>query len=167
VASLRSKILIGTSLILLLATAYVVTAYGRNAYFVAFHKPLNLSLHQTSTKPYVAPTVPTFNVHASISNVALAQGGQQHITISETPGTSTSGYLEIWIESPANKQVYRSDTNGNPTQFTKGQPQTFTYSYMLPKNAPTGTYHVSAIITSSNNQTDYYVNPNFATFTVS
>jgi hypothetical protein len=163
---LRSKILVTASFVLLAATGYIVLAYGEQAYFVAFHKPF----HVPSTDPpkkYVAVVLPKFQMHPAISGHSLKPGDKQHITVTLSTDKAVSGYPEVWIESPAHKQVFRSHSDGAPTQFVKGRSQTFTYSYTLPADSPPGTYHVSAIITSPNSQTDYYVNINFATFTVS
>lgn len=164
---MRAKLLITASLVLLLATTYIVYAYGQSAYFVAFHKPFNANLFQSSTPHYTPQTLPMFQVSPSIASHALMPGGTQKITVSATSDQSVSGYVEAWIESPANKQIFQSPTNGSPTKFVKGTSQTFTYSYTIPRSLPKGTCTVSVIITSVDNFTDYYVNNNFATFTVS
>jgi hypothetical protein len=163
---LRSKILVIASLILLAATGYLVVSYGQQAYFVAFHEPFHMPFSDPPKK-YVAVVLPKFQVQPAISAHSLTRGSNQHITVKVTPDKTVQGYMEVWIENSANKQVFRSPTEGNPTQFVAGKSERFTYDYTLPANAPSGTYHVSAIITSPNSQTDYYVNTNFATFTVS
>lgn len=163
---MHSRVLIAASTVFLIATAYVVVTYGESAYFVAFHKPLHFSLSST-TKPYVAPEVPTFQVKPSIAAASLTPGRTQTISVTITPSSTVSAYVEVWIEGPLHTQVFRSNTDGSPTSFVKGSPQTLTYHYTLPHNLPKGTYTVSAILTSPNNQTDYYVNTNFASFTVS
>lgn len=162
----RSKLLATASLALLIATGYIGAMYGQSAYFVAFHKPFHLSLTSRSVK-YSPPVLPKFQVQTTISSHSLTHGDTQHIALTALPDKTVAGHVEIWIESPGHKQVFRSMTDGSPTRFIKNKLQTFSYSYVLPKNLPPGAYKVSAIITSTNKQTDYYVNNNFATFTVS
>lgn len=163
---MHSKVLFAASALLLIATAYVVGTYGQSAYFVAFHRPLHFGSSNVPTS-YVAPSVPVFHVTPTIAAASLATGNTQTITVATTPESTVSAYVEVWVEGPQHKQVFRSNTDGSPTAFVKGTPQTFSYRYTLPYNLPKGTYTVSAILTSSNNQTDYYVNTNFASFTVS
>lgn len=142
-----------------------MVSYGQSVYFVAFHKPLHLG--SSNTAHYVPPVLPTFQVTQHIVAASLDPGETQKVTVTATPDQSLQGYIEVWIKGPANKQVFQSDTNGAPTQFTKGTTQSYTYTYTVPKNLPKGTYNVSVIITSADTFTDYYVKPNFATFTVS
>jgi len=144
----------------------MVVTYGEQVYFVAFHKPFHVPF-SSPPKKYVAVGLPNFQVHPAILSRSLNPGGKQLMTVTLSTDKTVTGYLEVWVESPAHKQVFRSPSDGAPTQFAKGKPQTFTYSYTLPAGSPPGAYHVSAIITSPNSQTDYYVNSNFATFTVS
>jgi len=162
----RPRLLLIASLVLLTATGYIVGAYGQSAYFVAFHKPFHLSLAHT-TKKYTPPVLPKFRVQPAISSRSLARGDTQRITVTLSSDKAAVGYLEVWIESPAHRQVFRTPSDSTPIQFPAGKTQTFLYTYMLPKNLPSGTYSVSAIVTSANQQTDYYVNNNFATFTLS
>lgn len=163
--ALRSKLLVISSLALLVATVYVVVSYGQSVYFAVFHKPLHIG--SSSTAHYVPPVLPTFQVNQNIATTSLEPGGVQKITVTATPNQSLQGYIEVWIKSPSNKQVFQSDTNGAPTQFTKDTAKSYTYTYTVPKNLPKGMYNVSVIITSVDTFTDYYVKPNFATFTVS
>jgi hypothetical protein len=163
---LRTKILIGASLAFLTATIYLFISYGELVYFVAFHKPLHIGW-QGTVSAYVPPVLPSFKVTPAIARQSVIPGETQSIHLSVLPNKATSAYVEVWIESPANKQVFRSNVAGDPTQFVQGAEQTFSFSYKLPSTLPKGTYHVSVIITSPNNQTDYYVNENFGTFTVS
>lgn len=142
-----------------------MVSYGQSVYFVAFHKPLHLGLSDTAH--YVPPVLPTFQVTQHIATASLHPGGVQKVTVTATPDQSLQGYIEVWIKGPANKQVFQSDTNGAPTQFTKGATQTYTYAYTVPSNLPKGAYNVSVIITSVDTFTDYYVKPSFATFIVS
>jgi hypothetical protein len=162
---LRAKLLVVTSFALLIATMYVVVTYGQSVYFVAFHRPLHLGF--SSSSHYISPVLPSFQVNQSIAAQTLTPGETQRVTLTAKPDQNLQGYIEVWITSPANKQVFRSNTDGNPTQFTKGSSQTYTFSYTVPKNLPKGTYKVSVTITSTDTFTDYYVKPNFATFIVS
>lgn len=165
--ALRSKLLVVSSLALLIATAYVVVSYGQSVYFVTFHRPLHFGFSEKNTANYVSPALPTFLTNQTISASALYPGETQKIAVTTTASQNIAGYMKVWIEGPSNKQVFQSDTDGSPTQFTKGVTRTFTYSYTIPKNLLMGTYKVSVIITSADSFTDYYVKPNFATFTVS
>lgn len=140
-------------------------SYGETVYFIAFHKPLHLGF--TSNAHYVAPALPSFQVEQTIAAQTLAPGGTQTVTVSAKSDQSTQGYIEVWITSPANKQVYRSSIDGNPLQFVRDTSQTHTYSYTIPQSIPKGIYTVSITITSPDTFTDYYVKPNFVTFTVS
>jgi hypothetical protein len=175
---MRTRALILASLLLLAATAYMYISYGSRVYFVAFHKPFHLA--PTSSAPkYTPPVLPHFKVTSSIASKSLNPGDTQVITVTETPDRSVAGYLQVWVRSPGavagpskcaiscyDKQVYKDDTDGKPTQFVKGKTATFSYSYTLPANLQPGTYTVSDLITSSDTFTDYYVNTKFAEFTV-
>lgn len=134
-------------------------------YFVAFHKPLHIGF--SSADHYAPPALPRFHVNQTIATQTLSPGETQKVTVTATPGQSLQGYIEVWIKGPSNKQVFKSDTSGNPIQFIQGSTHTYTYSYTLPENLPKGSYTASVIITSVDTFTDYYVKPNFATFTVS
>lgn len=162
---MRTKVLFAASILLLIATAFVVTTYGQTVYFVAFHKPLHITLSSYSAQ-FVTPSTPSFKVHPSIATSLLNPGMTQTIMITAEPDSSLSAYIEVWVEGPMHTQVFRNSIDGTPTTFVKGQPQSFAYQYRLPLNLPKGIYTVSAILTSVNNQTDYYVRTNFATFTV-
>ena len=164
-SAVRAKLLVASSLALLIATTYVVVSYGSAVYFVAFHKPLHIGF--SAADHYVPPALPRFHVNQTIASRTLSPGESQKVTITATADQSLQGYIEVWVKGPTNKQVFMSDTKGNPVQFIKGHMQTYTYSYAIPKDLPGGTYTASVIITSVDTFTDYYVNPNFATFTVS
>jgi hypothetical protein len=172
------RILTASSLLLLAATALLYVAYGPRAYFLAFHKPFHMvSLHGSSG--YTPPVLPTFTVTSSISRAILSPGDTEEFKVTETSDRTVSGFLEVWVQSPArepksptcavtclDKQVYKSKISDKPTQFIKGKPATFTYTYTLPATLRPGTYQVSDLITSSDTFTDYYVHNNFAEFTV-
>jgi hypothetical protein len=162
----HSKVLFAASILLLSVTTYVVATYGQSVYFVAFHRPLGMHLTPNTSKPYVAKALPSFQVSTTVTATSLAPGRTQTITLKATPDSSLPAYVEVWIEGPLHTQVYKSPAGGSVTSFVKGQTQSFVYRYTLPYNLPTGRYDVSAILTSANNQTDYYVHTNFATFTV-
>lgn len=164
---MRAKLLVLSSLALIAATTYVITQYGGSVYFITFHKPLHFGFTNNTSHLYVPPALPSFWVNQHITATTLYPGEVQHISVSATPNQNVIGYVEVWIESPLNKQVFRSDTNSSPTQFIKDKTANFSYSYTIPSNIPKGLYTASAIITSTNNQTDYYVHTNFATFRVS
>lgn len=162
----RSKLQVIASLILLTATGYIVVVYGQSAYFVAFHKPLHLSLTHTPVR-YTPPSLPTFHVQPAVSAHSLSHGSTQDITVSLSSNRIVSGYIEVWIESPEHRQVFKSPSDGAPVQFLKDKAQIFSYKYTMPRSLPSGTYKASVIVTSANQQTDYYVDINFATFTLS
>jgi hypothetical protein len=164
--TLSSRVLVLASVVFLGATVFMVIDYGQLAYFKAFHKPFHIALLSHNAK-YEAPVLPVFKVKSSISSESPTPNSRQTITVSASSNKNVSGYVEVWIESPKNKDVYMNPTPNAPIQFVSGKNQTFTYSYSLPSNLPPGTYKVSEIITSKDTNTDYYVNTNFAEFTLS
>lgn len=153
--------LVFASVILLAATAYIFAAYGGLAYWAVFHRPLGI--HLISQKEPLTQELPSFQASASVASTTRAVGEAQTITVSLTASQATQGYVEVWIEGPNNKQVFRSPT-GQLVTFVKDSTQTFTYTYALAASLSKGDYKVSAIVTSPNEQTDYYVNINFARF---
>lgn len=180
----RSLILIAASAVLLAATAYMYVTYGSRAYFVAFHKPLHVGFADNKTA--VQQTLPHFQVISKFRSSSPAASATRTITVTLTPDRTVSGYVEVWILGQKNiasntptytklgvnndtggqKVVYQNDTSGKPTLFTKGKAMTFTYTYVPSSPLPPGTYKVSDIITSPSTFTDYYVNYNFAEFSV-
>jgi hypothetical protein len=183
-ASPRSLILIAASVVLLAATAYIYVTYGSRAYFVAFHKPLHIGF--ADNKTVVQQTLPHFQVQSKFSSSSSAADATRTITVTLTSDKTVSGYVEVWILGQKNiasngptytklgvnndtggqKVIYQNDTSGQPTLFTKGKSETFSYTYTPPAPLPDGTYKVSDIVTSPSTFTDYYVNYNFAEFNV-
>lgn len=151
---------------MLTATAYVVFTYGQSVYYVAFHKPLHLGTVRTPMHQYAQPIMPIFHISQNISSYSLAPGETEKVNIFAVSNQTIAADVEVWIEGPLNTQVYQSSPTGSPIKFIKGTTQRLAYSYILPRATQKGTYRVSIIITSPNNQTDYFVKPNFASFTV-
>ncbi len=161
--SLSPRIILYTaSVVLLGATVTMLWLYGGLAYYVTFHRPLGFSFPKT----YHAAVLPGFGVVSHIDSAELAAGGIEHIHLTVTPANTSSGYIEVWAESPANTQVYQSNTNGAPTQFKQGVAIRDEYTFTVGSTWPQGKYKVGEIITSPDMQTDYYVRPDMQEFSV-
>lgn len=173
-----SNILIVSSCILLVATAYLFITFGSAAYFAVFHKPFHVISFSRPTA-YEAPALPHFTVTSSVASGSLSPGESQVITVTATPDRSVQGYIQVWIQNANGAvgasacasschglNVYQNNTDGQPIRFVKDKSATYTYTYKLQNKLPAGTYRVSDIITSSDTFTDYSVHNNFAEFRV-
>lgn len=166
-----SRILYAGTIVTLLATVVLVVREGGEVYYLTFHRPFSLSLRQTRA---VADTtqLPTFQVTTTLSATQLHAGDTLHMTVIVKPSSNTTGFFEIWLRSPGNKEVFKSPASADdmdplhPQQFRAGKSQAFTFDYTFPQNAVPGVYPVSEIVTSPTQQTDYYVHEKFATITI-
>lgn len=164
--TLPSKILYGVSLLMIVATGILLNLYGKTTYFALFHHPLHLSVLTASKQAYIAPSLPSFHVQSVLSSKQLVAGDSETIQVHATSNMDTVGYLEVWIYSPKHKEIYKSPMAAAPQLFKKDMSYNFTYSYEIPVTIPAGIYSVSDLITSKDTNTDYFVNENFASFTV-
>lgn len=166
-----SRILYGGAALLLAATVVLVLHEGAQVYYLAFHRPFSFSLRQTHR---VADTVrlPVFQVSTTLSASQLHAGDTLHMTAAVSTTSDTMGFFEIWLRSPNNKEVFKSPASEedmdplHPQHFQANKLQTLTFDYTFPQHATPGVYSVSEIITSPNQQTDYYVHEKFATVTI-
>ena len=159
-----SGMFIAAALFLVVATGYLVVSFGPRAYFLAFHRPLNIA---SVVRPpaYAAVPLPKFTVRSSINATQVSPGDTETVTVSVLPASSATGYLEVWVMSPKNKEIFKSPiAQGHPLQFTAGKAAVNTYSVPISDKLPKGKYQVSDKIMSSNGQTDYSLSENFATF---
>lgn len=159
-----SYVLVALSGVFLAVTVYVILTYGRTAYFVTFHKPFHMDIFSTHHRPASAE-LPVFQVTPTLGQSSLTVSGTQTIAVQTSVNHTTRGYLEVWITSPTNHQVYRSPMSQIET-FSPNQPQSFNFSYAIPNGSPIGVYRVSDLITSPDTETDYYVNEDFGSFTI-
>ena len=167
--TLQSRLLILTSLVLLSATAFYVLTYGQEVYFLVFHRPFHVAALVSHPRPYVAPALPTFHVTATQASPQLTAGEVQHLTVSVLTNQTVSGFLEVWITAPNNRQVYKSPPNvdtASPVTFWANRTQTYDFTYPIVAALPQGTYRVSERITSPDQKTDYQLHEAFASFTV-
>jgi hypothetical protein len=155
-------ILYSASVLLLGASVVMLYLYGGLAYYLTFHRPLGFSL----PKAYHAPAQPGFEVVSHIDSTALFAGETQHIHLAVTPRANAAGYIEVWVESPANKQVFQSDTSGSAVQFKADIAMSQDYRFTVASTWPKGVYKVGEIITSPDQETDYYVRNDMQEFSV-
>lgn len=166
-----SRFLYGGAVLLLLATALLFLREGNQVYYLTFHRPFRLSLGQ-SRQTAVTAKLPRFQVDTTLSAIHLHAGDTLHMTATVSTTSDTTGFFEIWLRSPNNKEVFKSPASEDdmnplhPQHFQVGKPQTLTFDYTFPQSATPGRYTVSEIITSPNQQTDYYVHVEFATITI-
>lgn len=163
-----SVVLLLGSAVCLGATAWLVLSSGALVYFLTFHTPLHLQLVSVSPA-YSQPALPSFKVQPEISRANLSAGDTEAIHITVMPNQTVSGYLEVWVRGPNNREVFKYPTDldtAQPLQFTAGRQQVLDEAYLLPTTAPSGKYTVSASIVSVNQQVDYYNAHNFASFEV-
>lgn len=149
---------------LIAAGSYNLAIFGPSAYFALFHRPLGSLIGKAEAKAAPIAT-PDFSSTASISGSSFNPGDTVTITVSAKSDIYVSAYMEAWITSPANKQIYRSPST-DLTSFRAGQNQSFTFSYGLSSSLPSGTYRVSELINSEDGKADYFTNENFARFTL-
>lgn len=168
---LPSRVLYGGAVVLLLATVVLFVREGEQVYYLTFHRPFSLSIGKTHP---AAPAVqlPRVQVSTILSATQLHAGDTLRMTATVSTGSDTTGFFEIWLRSPDNKEVFKSPASENdmdplhPQHFQAGKPQTFTFDYTFPQHATPGMYSVSEIVTSPNEQTDYYVHEKFASITI-
>jgi hypothetical protein len=111
--------------------------------------------------------LPQFATTESISQTQLAPGSNFSLIITATSDQTTPVFIRAYINNaaPPNKQIWRSPED-KITEFPTGQAVTTTYPVHLPDTLKPGTYQVSYLLTSKDEQTDYLQKPNFAEFTV-
>ena len=148
------------------ATVVCVVKLGPRVYYLTFHRPFQLTVFATD-QPHYASSLPGFQVRATIGQTAAKTGDTQNIGVTVLPHQTTKGFLEVWITSPAHREVFKSILAKNsPELFTAGQKKTYTYNFKLTASLPRGVYTVSELITSVDQKTDYQLNENFASFTL-
>src|SRR5437868_640083 len=95
-----SWVLLVLSVIFLAATAILVNHRGNLVYYLAFHKPLHMSLASAKAAP--PATLPSFLVQATISQQQVSVGDVQHITLTATAAQNVQGFIKVWVRSPKN-----------------------------------------------------------------
>lgn len=166
-----SRILYGAAVLLLLATILLFLREGSQVYYVTFHRPFSISLGQ-ARQAAVTTKLPSFQVDTTLSTTQLHAGDTLHMTTTISTTSDTTGFFEIWLYGPNHKEVFKSPASEDdmnplhPQHFQAGKPQTLTFDYTFPQSATPGRYTVSEIVTSPNEQTDYYVHEEFATITI-
>ncbi len=158
------RVLILASIALLVVAGLSLRRTIGPAYFAATGKPLHLAFWET-VHAAPAPVLPKFSVNASVSQATLSAGSTQAISFSATSNKSISAYLEVWISTSKNKQVWKSNTD-DTVQFIANQKLSKAFSYTLPGTLAKGQYTLGVIINSADTNTDYFVNENFARFEV-
>jgi hypothetical protein len=167
----REHFPVGSAVLFALAGLFVAAAVYNTvriwdpAYFAITGRPFNVSLTPANTT-YKPPVLPHFSSTGSVSLGTISQGGTEAITFSSAVDRATKGYVDVWVTSPANKQVFRSPGT-TLEDFTAGKTTADHYNFTLPSSLPPGVYKVSGIVTSPDGDTDYLVKINFAEFTVS
>lgn len=164
VLPLFSWVLLGLSVLLLICTGIVIDLHGNAAYFALFHKPLSFtsSAKFSSYKPAV---LPTFIVHPTISSRSLSIGDTQTLYLSASADKTVGAFVQVWIKGPHGNEVFRSPST-QPFTFSAGKTYAFNFQYTIPSTLPAGKYFASVIMESTDTNTDYYVNENFASFGV-
>jgi|GEM_PF-1708458 len=166
-----SRILYGGTVLLLIATILLFLREGSQVYYLTFHRPFSLSLRQTP-QAAVTAKLPSFQVDTTLSATQLHAGDTLHMTATISTTSDTTGFFEIWLYGPNNKEVFKSPASEDdmnplhPQHFQVDKPQALMFDYTFPQGAIPGVYSVSEIVTSPNEQTDYYVHEEFATITI-
>ena len=162
--SVTSRILLVFSVVCLAASAGMAYSCGGQIYFAIFHRPLHVFLAKP-TATYKRPQLPHFDVLTLPVASTIEAGASQTVTLTMTADRDVDAGVLVWVKSPANKQIFRSPSHTN-VHFTKGVSQNFSYTVMSTTIMPKGVYKVSGIVSSADRQSDYYVNYDFAEYTI-